>query len=214
MNESSLMLGAMLALASHSGADVHDFPSADSDVVASVGFRDGENIGAFWSATRGDLVSEFLVDPASEITGLVWNLDITRQGLREPLDWGLYVNGVEVARVSYEAESGPQTIEIRFNAIPSDGGGYLVSFECLSTVASAFGSMDLRYAGAGPHQIELIGEACRADVDRDGDLTLFDFLAFQNAFDAGDLLADFDGDGVLTLFDFLVFRNEFDAGCD
>ena len=55
---------------------------------------------------------------------------------------------------------------------------------------------------------------CRADLDGDGQLTLFDFLAFQNAFDMGDPIADFDGDGDLTLFDFLAFQNEFDAGCD
>jgi hypothetical protein len=55
---------------------------------------------------------------------------------------------------------------------------------------------------------------CRADIDGDGSLTLFDFLAFQNLFDAGDLAADFDGDGQLTLFDFLTFQNEFDAGCE
>ncbi|MEQ9095553.1 MAG: GC-type dockerin domain-anchored protein [Phycisphaerales bacterium] len=59
-----------------------------------------------------------------------------------------------------------------------------------------------------------IGEtACPADFDGDGELTLFDFLAFQNAFDAGDPSADFDGDGELTLFDFLAFQNAFDAGC-
>ncbi|MEO1009545.1 MAG: GC-type dockerin domain-anchored protein [Planctomycetota bacterium] len=54
---------------------------------------------------------------------------------------------------------------------------------------------------------------CRADIDGDGSLTIFDFLGFQNLFDAGDLGADFDGDGVLTIFDFLEFQNEFDAGC-
>jgi len=54
---------------------------------------------------------------------------------------------------------------------------------------------------------------CRADIDEDGELTLFDFLQFQNLFDSGDLAADFDGDGELTLFDFLAFQNEFDAGC-
>ena len=55
---------------------------------------------------------------------------------------------------------------------------------------------------------------CRVDLDGDGELTIFDFLAFQNLFDAGDPIADFDGDGDLTLFDFLAFQNEFDAGCD
>ncbi|MEO1007783.1 MAG: GC-type dockerin domain-anchored protein [Planctomycetota bacterium] len=54
---------------------------------------------------------------------------------------------------------------------------------------------------------------CRADIDGDGDLTVFDFLAFQNLFNAGDLAADFDGDGALTIFDFLMFQSEFDAGC-
>ncbi|MFI4917437.1 MAG: GC-type dockerin domain-anchored protein [Phycisphaerales bacterium JB060] len=54
---------------------------------------------------------------------------------------------------------------------------------------------------------------CPADIDGDGVLTIFDFLAFQNAFDAGEPIADFDGDGVLTLFDFLAFQNQFDAGC-
>lgn len=56
-------------------------------------------------------------------------------------------------------------------------------------------------------------EPCRADLDGDGELTLFDFLAFQNLFGSGDLRADFDGDGALTLFDFLAFQNEFAIGC-
>ncbi|UYV11595.1 MAG: hypothetical protein NCW75_09825 [Phycisphaera sp.] len=54
---------------------------------------------------------------------------------------------------------------------------------------------------------------CPADIDGDGALTIFDFLGFQNLFDAGDLAADFDGDGALTIFDFLEFQNQFDAGC-
>ena len=54
---------------------------------------------------------------------------------------------------------------------------------------------------------------CRADFDGDGDLTIFDFLAFQNAFATGDMRADFDGDGSLTIFDFLAFQNEFALGC-
>ncbi|MFI4915062.1 MAG: GC-type dockerin domain-anchored protein [Phycisphaerales bacterium JB060] len=72
--------------------------------------------------------------------------------------------------------------------------------------------------GAGPAPIPdmgayELGAPCPADFDGDGELTLFDFLAFQNAFDAGDPRADFDGDGELTLFDFLAFQNAFDAGC-
>jgi endonuclease/exonuclease/phosphatase family metal-dependent hydrolase len=64
-------------------------------------------------------------------------------------------------------------------------------------------------------EVRVVGEviACAADLDGDGALTVFDFLEFQNLFDAGDLRADFDGDGSLSLFDFLAFQNLFDAGC-
>ncbi|MFI4915909.1 MAG: GC-type dockerin domain-anchored protein [Phycisphaerales bacterium JB060] len=54
---------------------------------------------------------------------------------------------------------------------------------------------------------------CRADLDGDGVLDIFDFLAFSNLFDQGDPRADFDGDGTLDIFDFLAFSNAFDAGC-
>ncbi len=55
---------------------------------------------------------------------------------------------------------------------------------------------------------------CRVDLDDDGQLTIFDFLEFQNLFDAGEPAADFDQDGRLTIFDFLAFQNAFDAGCE
>jgi hypothetical protein len=78
--------------------------------------------------------------------------------------------------------------------------------------------LDLYAPNANPSYIDdvLLVEAdagCRADLDGDGSLTIFDFLSFQNLFDAGDPQADFDGDGSLTIFDFLAFQNEFDAGC-
>ncbi|MEQ8318374.1 MAG: GC-type dockerin domain-anchored protein [Phycisphaerales bacterium] len=56
-------------------------------------------------------------------------------------------------------------------------------------------------------------EDCRADLDLDGELTIFDFLEFQNLFSSGSTWADFDYDGELTIFDFLAFQNDFAAGC-
>ena len=56
-------------------------------------------------------------------------------------------------------------------------------------------------------------ERCLGDFDGDGQLTLFDFLAYQNAFGQGRTSADCDGDGALTLFDFLCFQNAFALGC-
>lgn len=48
-----------------------------------------------------------------------------------------------------------------------------------------------------------------ADLDRDGSLTIFDFLVFQTLWASGDPAADFDGDGQFTLFDFLEFQTLF-----
>lgn len=55
--------------------------------------------------------------------------------------------------------------------------------------------------------------SCVADCDGSGDLSIFDFLCYQNLFAAGDPAADLDGDGLLTIFDFLAFQNAFDLGC-
>jgi hypothetical protein len=71
------------------------------------------------------------------------------------------------------------------------------------------------------NQMDLvIGVACYADCDTTtgvGVLDIFDFLCFQNRFDAGASYAcDCDtttGVGVCDVFDFLCFQNEFAAGC-
>lgn len=55
--------------------------------------------------------------------------------------------------------------------------------------------------------------ACEADLDFDGELTLFDFILFSDLFARGDLRADLDGDGFLTLKDFLAYLILFDRGC-
>ena len=56
-------------------------------------------------------------------------------------------------------------------------------------------------------------ERCYGDFDSDGALTIFDFLAYQNAFSLGRASADCDQDGALTIFDFLCFQNAFARGC-
>ncbi|UYV12167.1 MAG: right-handed parallel beta-helix repeat-containing protein [Phycisphaera sp.] len=61
--------------------------------------------------------------------------------------------------------------------------------------------------------VATICDTCRTDLDGDGALTLFDYLAFTGLFGLSDMQADFDGDGALTIFDFLVYQTEFDAGC-
>jgi hypothetical protein len=59
-------------------------------------------------------------------------------------------------------------------------------------------------------------DICEADLNKDGTLDIFDFLAFQNFFALQDPRADCDqstGPGVFDIFDFLCFQTQFAAGC-
>lgn len=55
---------------------------------------------------------------------------------------------------------------------------------------------------------------CPADFNGDGEVNTLDFLAFLNAYNAGDPRADFNGDGTINTLDFLAFLNAFNEGCD
>ncbi len=86
----------------------------------------------------------------------------------------------------------------------ASGGTYLWAFA---------GTVTRQNEGSASASIRVLTDTKSADINGDGVLDLFDFLAFQSAFDAGDLLiADFDDDGSLTVFDFLAFQTAFDAG--
>jgi hypothetical protein len=107
-----------------------------------------------------------------------------------------------------------------FNDLAFDASGTLWAAQeqggGLYIVDTATGSAALEFSTTTFRSIAFVGgeAGCYADFDGDGDLTIFDFLAFQNAFDSGDSAADCDEDGSLTLFDFLCFQNAFDAGCE
>ncbi len=54
---------------------------------------------------------------------------------------------------------------------------------------------------------------CRADVDGNGTLDIFDFIEFGNLFAQANPRADFEADTTFDIFDFLAFGSEFAAGC-
>ena len=122
----------------------------------------------------------------------------------------------------------PLTNLIAFNddyfgvLLPGTGVGYsgIEDVELLSGVPYVIVQTGFNNESFGPYQMQVLGNSdvsiftCYADFDGDGQLTIFDFLGFQNAFDAGDARADCDEDGSLTIFDFLCFQNLFDLGCE
>jgi hypothetical protein len=54
---------------------------------------------------------------------------------------------------------------------------------------------------------------CPIDMNSDCHVDVRDFWEFRLRFAAGDDRADFDADGSLTIFDMLAYQNAFDAGC-
>lgn len=125
---------------------------------------------------------------------------------------------VEISVPDFQVLSGGLTGDVYFpggNSFGQTAESYIQSTACglaeyITYASIGFGTSHLIIIAEGDVGG---GSGCRADLDGDGVLTIFDFLTFQNLFDSGDLTADFDGDGVLTIFDFLSFQNEFDAGC-
>ena len=111
------------------------------------------------------------------------------------------------------------TLRVRFADGYTPSAGDRFTIITASNLVDAFAIIDIDPIPAiGPAHVVYTGDAvvlvpCAADRDGDGELTIFDFLEYQNQFDAGDRKADLDGDGRLTLFDFLAFQNRFDAGC-
>ena len=70
--------------------------------------------------------------------------------------------------------------------------------------------------GASDHKplyAEVTLSTCIADFNGDGVVNTLDFLAFLNAFMAGDPSADCNGDGTLNTLDLLCFLNAYNEGC-
>jgi hypothetical protein len=132
----------------------HDFPSADSTVIGSVGFIDTEQVGYFWSMARGDSVTESFTGPA-RVNRAVLRLDVVENALAfAHVDWTLSLNGEDVGSFQVaDGQLGPVTERFRFPK--TTGGTYEVKLRVTNEVQLGLGSHSFRYAGAGPHSITL-----------------------------------------------------------
>jgi hypothetical protein len=104
---------------------------------------------------------------------------------------------------------GSQTI------FPSTSGGMNpFAFESMVSALGTFtpiGSVELEGPDTAFDDLQVM--ICAADIDCNGKLDIFDFLAYISLYLSGSSGADCDGDGTLTLFDFLCFQQTFSAGC-
>lgn len=156
-------------------------------------------------------------------------IDAIAMRLFEPIEAGRQYDLTLIAQSVTTADLGRAPLEIGVSSRPDTFGRLAVRTEAIGSdgwqrlsvgfVAPVGGSYltirGTRGRDAWTHLDAVwLSATCRVDLDRDGQLSIFDFLAFQNLFDAGDLAVDLDGDGRLTIFDFLVFQNEFQIGCE
>ena len=205
----------MAVTAGFNDPDVFDLEVFDGELYAAGRFQvvDGQAgtfgivrwDGGSWVSVGGG------VDPATD-NDAVYTLDVYDDGSGP----ALFIGG-QVASIGGVAVSNFAKWDGQEWSAPAAGGMDANVLELTTIDGDLYAGGNFLLAGGAPAQrvarLACDGSACYADLDGDGELTLFDFLAFQNAFDAGDTVADCDGDGDLTLFDFLCFQNAFDAGC-
>jgi hypothetical protein len=132
------------------------FPSSSSTVVGSTGFINSTEIGYFWSAARGDSVSQTIHGP-SAIRHMILKVDVVTNVLTagNEVDWNIVINNVVVGQFKVVAgETGLVRFRAHFGKI--HGPNYNVVLKVTNEVPSGGGSHSLAYAGAYPHSIQLL----------------------------------------------------------
>jgi hypothetical protein len=131
------------------------FPSSTSTVVGSVGFIDADEVGYFWTAQRGDRVSETFTGPSS-VNRAVLKVEVVLNSLlsAQRVDWNLEINGTVVGSFTVSPGfTGPLTLDVSFP--PILGPTYAVTIRVTNIVPGGAGSHSLAYAGSFAHSIEL-----------------------------------------------------------
>ena len=136
------------------GGTSFTFPSAGSAVVGSVGFVDTSSVGYFWSANRGDSVTESFAGPAS-VSSYTFDCNIPINFLNNgnTVDWNVIINGTVVDSFSVSELSTGVSVGGSFPAIA--GPNYTVSLAVTNEVPGDGGSTTWRYAGIGNNTLTL-----------------------------------------------------------
>jgi hypothetical protein len=123
------------------------FPSNSSTVVGSVGSLNANEIGYFWSASRGDKVEQTFNAGYASVVGLTLDFDVTQNVLSGGafVNWDVRVNGTSVGSwMRTDAQgTGHVSLSFSFAAIAGVAGNYTVGMHVTNEVASGFGSIAL-----------------------------------------------------------------------
>ncbi len=125
------------------------FPSASSTVVGSVGFIDSCQAGYFWSASRGDGVSQTFQGPKSSKHAIL-DVQVVSNALSggNHVDWNVLINSKVVGSfVVNTGFTGPIHLDLKYAKIA--GKTYAVALRVTNEVPGGGGSMTLAYADCG-----------------------------------------------------------------
>jgi hypothetical protein len=138
------------------------FPSDNSTVVGSVGAINANEIGFFWSAFNGDMVSESWTTGLATADALDLNLNITQNWLdvnyNPQIDWDVRVNGTSVGTWSWTAADGTGPLALSYNFAPIAATGtdtFEVGMYVTNVVPGGLGSIAL---GKNDTKMTLTGE--------------------------------------------------------
>ncbi|MCU1500426.1 MAG: putative internalin [Acidimicrobiales bacterium] len=124
--------------------------------MVSNGGAPAGQVGYFWSAARGDKVSQTFAGPA-KINHATLHVQPGTNGLATLASWRLSINGVDVGPVFSVPPTGslaPITVDAAFS--PITGPGYAVQMRMINEVASGDGAHTwISTGGTGAHSIDL-----------------------------------------------------------
>lgn len=128
-----------------------DYPSSSSTIVASTGFLDDDEIGYFWSVSRGDSITQtFTGTGLNSVDQIDLSLEVTQNVLTNGahVDWAVLINSIQVGTWTWTDQDGTGAFNLSYLFSPIVGAGtYTVRMEVTNEVASGDGSIALRYPG-------------------------------------------------------------------
>lgn len=142
----NLLVGmAALAAAGTALGAVHSYPGAagSATVVGSVGYINPNEVGYFWSVSRGDSVTETFADGLPFVTQTRLDLDVIQNVLNSgnSVNWNVLLNGTVIGSFSVaQGFTGPVTHILNHAAVAHIGGNYTVRMEVANEVPGGGGS--------------------------------------------------------------------------
>jgi hypothetical protein len=137
-------------------AQTFAYPSASSTIIGSAGFIDSCQAGYFWSASRGDSVTQTFTS-LRRIRHVVLDVAVVSNALNggNTVNWTLSINGKNVdSFVVSEGFTGAIHRDVKFAKIR--GKQYTVKLFVTNEVPGGGGSVSLAYADCGGvHSIKL-----------------------------------------------------------